>query len=225
MGRENRVGIYELLQDPELADLFKVALRSLALDLRTHTLCTVTNYNAATQRVSVEVDMRERVLDTSKTPSTADPNPTVLQEPIVLKDLPVAWPRTTAGYLTFPLAIGDRGELHVQDRALDRWLLAGQVAEPPRHWTHDLADSVFHPHVYHAGSTIAPPTDQTATVLEGVIVKIGRLAALAAARQTDSVGATVSMAAWITAVSTALSIATPASFGTITGGSTKVQVE
>lgn len=228
--RANRTGIYELLQSPELEDLIRVAVRNAAIEMRTHTMCTVTSYNPALQTVDVTVDMRQRIKDPSKLPTTADPNPTFLQEPAPLKGIPVAWPKTMKGYVTFELGKGDRGELHVQDRAIDGYVPAGLQAEPARHWTHDLADSVFHPTTIHATGAIVPPTSLTGTVIEGTLVRLGREAVLAAARTTDAVTGTPDMIAWIAAVSAALGalgIPTPppAGFGIITGGSAKVTVQ
>ena len=54
--RENRTGIFELGQDPELADLFRVALRALKLSVRTHSVGTVVSYDPAKQTASVRVD-------------------------------------------------------------------------------------------------------------------------------------------------------------------------
>lgn len=172
--RANRTGIYELLQSPELEDLIRVAVRNAALEMRTHTMCTVTSYDPVLQTVAVTVDMRQRIKDPSKLPTAADPNPTFLQLPAPLKGIPVAWPKTRKGYVTFELETGDRGELHVQDRAVDGYVPTGLPAEPARHWTHNLADSVFHPTTIHATGAITPPTSIAGTVIEGTLVKLGR---------------------------------------------------
>lgn len=171
--RANRTGIWELLQNPEFEDLIRVAVRNAALEMRTHTMCTVKSYNPVTQTVNVTVDMRQRIKDPSKLPTAADPNPTFLQEPAPLDNIPVAWPKTQKGYVTFELGEGDRGELHVQDRALDGYIPTGLQAEPARHWTHALADSVFHPTTVHTAGAITPPTSLVGTVIEGTLVKLG----------------------------------------------------
>lgn len=178
MGNENRVGPFELLLNPDLADLFITQLRSLALSMRTHTMATVVTYNPATQRAVVLVDMLTVVNDITKNPNAANPNPEAVQNPIKLEDVPVAWPRTGRGYLTFPILPGDRGELHVQDRSIDSYIPAGLPGPPVIQWTHNLADAVFHPGIIHSTDPIVPATDLTATVLEGdTFIKFGALAA------------------------------------------------
>jgi hypothetical protein len=228
MGRENRTDGLPL--NPELIDLLRELVREEALSLRTHTIATVLSYNATTQRAKVSVDQLQVVKNLAKNPTKANPNPTLTLDPEVLDDVPVAWPRTSSGYLTFSLNTGDKGELHVQDRNITAYLVAGRAKEPATRWTHDLADAVFHPTIFHNADPITPPTDQTATVVEGVLVRLGRAAALGAARTTDAVTATALMTTWITTVSSALTtlgipVTPPVDFGFISGGSTKVQVE
>lgn len=173
--REQRAGIYEMPNDPEIPDLFRIALRNLRLSLRTHTMATVTAYNPATQRATVLVDILSVVKNLDVPPTRTNPAPSTVQDPVTLANIPVAWPRTSTGYITFPLAPGDKGELHVQDRSLEAWLSLGQATDPVAAWTHNLADSVFHPAIFSDADPITPPTDPTATVVEGdALVKIGR---------------------------------------------------
>jgi hypothetical protein len=175
--RENRTGIFELGQDPELADLFRVALRALKLSVRTHSVGTVVSYDPAKQTASVRVDALQVIKDLGVTPTGANPLPVSVQEPITLEDVPVGWPRTSSSYLTFPLAAGDTGEIHVQDRSLDQWLQIGDSTDPVSAFIHNLADSVFHPNIHPSSDPITPPTSSTATVLEGPLINLGALAA------------------------------------------------
>lgn len=187
--RDNRTGVFELPTQPELNDLFRVALRSVVLSLRTHTVGTVISYNPATQRATVSVDILQVIKDFGREPTPADPNPTHTQDPVIVSDVPVAWPRTGAGFLTFPLVPGDKGELHVQDRTLSQWLALGQATDPVGAFTHSLTDSVFHPNI-HPNTDPLPPTDLTATVLDGdALVKIGANAADFLAKATALVSA------------------------------------
>jgi hypothetical protein len=137
----------------------------------------VVTYNSATQKVTVSVDILQVVKD-HITPSTpVKPNPVTVQDPVILKDIPVAWPRTATGYLTFPLVPGDTGELHVQDRSLKLWLETGLPRDPVSAFTHNLGDSVFHPTLHADVDPITPPTSLTHAVLEGPLVALGALAA------------------------------------------------
>jgi len=203
--RENRTGVFELGQNPELADLFRVALRGLSLSLRTHTVGTVVAYNPATQRATVRVDVLQVIKNLAIPPTAVDPNPTSTQAPVILTNIPVAWSRSGGGYLTFPLNPGDTGELHVQDRTLQQWTALGQATDPVGAFTHSLADSIFHPNVHADTDPIVPPTDLTAAVLHhDLLIKLGRAAALGVARLTDTTSPGASMALWESQVTAAL---------------------
>jgi hypothetical protein len=205
MGRENRTGVFELPQDPEIPDLFRTALRNLQLSMRTHTVATVVAYNAATQKADVTVDILGVVKDNLTPPSPANPNPTTVQKPITLKGIPVAWPRTNQGYLTFPLTPGTKGELHVQDRSLEAWLSLGTATDPVAAWAHNLADSVFHPHVFNDANPITPPTSLSHAVLEGPLIALGAIAATVPNPVLKGLETTQAMNTYTTAVAAAYS--------------------
>jgi hypothetical protein len=174
--RSLRTGIYELDQEPELPDLFRVALRNQSLRTRTHTVARVVTYDPATQRVTVTVEVPQVIKDHVTPATPAKPNPVKTQDPVVLQSIPVAWPSTGTGYITFPLVPGDTGELHIQDRSLKLWLETGLPRDPVTAWTHSLADAVFHPGLRATPAPITPPTSLTATVVEGPLVNLGALA-------------------------------------------------
>lgn len=174
MARENRTGIFEMPQDPELEDLFRVAFRKLQLELRTNTVGRVVSYDPATQTVNVTTEILQVFKDLKTPPNPVKPSPERLGDPILLEGLPVAWPRTSSGYLTFPLNPGDTGEIRVQDRSLQRWLELGQAVDPISAWVHELGAGVFSPCLWPSTNPITPPTDQTAAVLEAELIKLGR---------------------------------------------------
>ena len=193
MARENQTGIFEIPQDPKLADLFRSALRNLKVQIRTHTVGTVTAYNATTQRADVSVDVLQVVRDNFTEPTAANPNPVATLPAVQLKGIPVAWPRAGSSYLTFPLAAGDTGEVHIQDRNLGQWIQLGEASDPVSAITHALADGVFHPNIHPDNDPITPPTDGAAAVLESDEIKLGRLAVdpIALATITDQIFATL----------------------------------
>ena len=231
MGRENRTGVFEASQNPTLAELFRVVIRQVKLSMRTHTMGQLLEYDPVTQQARVAVDILTVVLDNSKLPGPSDPDPTFTQPPVVLVDIPVAWPRTSSGYITFPLNEGDKGELHIQDRSLDAWLELGDAVDPIAAWTHALGDAVFHPHIFNDSNPIVPGTDQSAAVFEGDEIKIGRGATDAAARVGDTTVADTTMDTWITAATAFMNgitpgaVVLPTDFGVIDTGSSKVEIE
>lgn len=198
-----RTGPYELSSEPDLAELFRLAVRKLQLEMRTHTVGTVVSYNPATQTADVSVDILQVVRDNNTPPSRQDPAPSITQPPIILKGIPVHFQGTQTAYSTQPIKTGDKGELHVNDRSIQKWLLSGTQDDPERMWTHALSESVFYPAPLPAPNKL-PPTDLTAHVIEGPLVKLGYQAVLGNARFGDDVAPSADMIAWMNSVTTAV---------------------
>ncbi len=185
MGREQRTGVYDLRENPSLADLLSAVDRYLRVTIRTSTVVRIApsqpqplGYDPLTQLCSVLV---QQLTVTNNPDVPQGPAATVTQPPVLLVNVPVAWPRTSAGYLTFPLTIGDSGELIVQDRSLAEWRKKGYPVDPIDNWTHNRGDGVFHPGLHSDIDPIDPGigTDPTATVLDGpplAGIKLGRQA-------------------------------------------------
>jgi hypothetical protein len=249
MGKEQRTGVFDLRENPSLADLFAAADRNVRVTLRTATVGKIapsaqqglTGYDPVRQLCSVLVQQ----LTVTSNPDTAQgPGSVLVQPPLLLVNVPVAWPRTSSGYMTFPLGVGDSGELIVQDRSLAEWRAKGYPVDPIDNWTHNRGDAVFHPGLHSDLDTIEP-TDLLATVIEGTGlqgIKLGRQAALGVARLTDTVAPTENMAAWIAQVTTAVNqlatyvnalapgsvtpiTTTPTDVGNIATASTKAKAE
>lgn len=242
MSRENRAGDpFDLPPEPELGDLLRAVARHVQLAIRTHVPAAIMAYDPATQTATVVLQMLTvvRVADPLRLPPGAipmglPPNMTATLPPTILMRVPVVWPRTTLGYVTFPLLPGDTGELHVSDRSLEMWRLSGAPTDPGLAFTHALKDSVFHPGLHPDTMPITPPTDLTATVIEGPMVKLGALATAAnsvakaemfllALVQAVTAAATVPNdggASFKTSLLAALGAITPAQIGSL-----KVKVE
>ena len=192
--RENRaVDPFDLPQHPTLSDLLRVIARQVRLSIRTHVPARVVAYDPATQTASVQVELLQVVrytdpkrLPAGAVPSGAPPNAEATLPPTQILKVPVVWPRTLAGYVTFPLVPGDTGELHISDRSLEQWRLAGAPTDPGLAFTHALKDAVFHPGLHPDTAPITPATDLTATVLEGTLIKLGRLAATDGAAKAET---------------------------------------
>jgi hypothetical protein len=175
----NRTGVFDAGPETMGLDEFvaiagrqsRIAIRTATVGVLVATAQQPFGYDPSTQKVSVQV----QPLGVVKNPSVDQgPGSTVTQAPVVLVDVPVSWARSGDNYFTFPLKVGDSGELIVQDRALDVWMLSGAPADPTINRTHSLADAVFHPGLHADTNPITPPTDMTATVVAGSLVKLGR---------------------------------------------------
>lgn len=225
----NRNTVRDAPLDPTLTDVLSLLKRSVQADVRTHIPARVITYNVDTQEASVSVESLT-VIPNRNDPT--DRNAETVLPPIRIDGVQVAWQRTAAGYVTFPLLPGDTGYLEIFDRSIDTWRKAGVAADPGLDHMHNLSDCVFVPGLWSKVNPI-PATDQTASVFHGTLMKIGRAATLAAARTTDAVSPTALMTTWMTQVATAINILAPLSvtpplpvtFGTITGGSVKAKIE
>lgn len=216
MARENRTGVFELPQDPQLEDIFKVWLRRSRLGIRTNLPGTVQVYDPATQKATVRVDFVEILKAVSPPPAPPaspqqDPNLLNLEQrktpPLLLTTIPVIFPRGSTGHLEFPIQPGATGILHVMDRGIQTWLQSpkDQAVDPVQSATHALQDAVFVPGLHPDRDPITPPTDLTATVLhDDNLIKLGRAALLGVARLTDKTVPDVSMTTWEIQVTTAL---------------------
>jgi hypothetical protein len=221
MGRENvSPDPYTLPQQPELDDLLRVLGRAIKLQVRTHVPAMVVGYvpppiNKAT--VMVQTLQVVRVTDPTRLPANvvsvspdAPPNTLATLAPIQLVNIPVALAVGTQGGVTYPITAGDYGMLHVSDRSLAAWLLAGAPCDPVLAATHALGDSVFYPGLRPDTSPI-PPTaaDPAATVVYGAAqVKLGDNTAVESVTKAESL-----LLALVTAV-------TAAPVGSIDGGAT-----
>lgn len=196
MGRENLAKTaFDLPREPETTDILRVLSRRVKLSIRTHVPAKVIAYDAATQKATVEVATKQvvKVVDLRRIPPDAEsvegvpPTATATRRAFILPNVPVVWPRTIAGYITFPLVAGDTGELHVGDRDLTAWIKAGVASRPVQLRTHDLADSVFHPGLHADTNPITPATSSTATVVAGTAqVQIGSTLATESATKAES---------------------------------------
>lgn len=159
------------LRDPRLEDLLLSYGQRLKLEIRTHVPATVITFDPATRRAKVSVDVLAVIEDAGQRARPGQATPTTTADPIVLEGVPVQYPSSSQGGTVWPLVAGDRVELHVQDRSIERWLSqAGATGAPAARWTHALADAVAHPTEIHAPGAVDP----SATVIDGAaLVKVG----------------------------------------------------
>ncbi len=150
-----------------LEDLLRIWRRSIELELRVSAPARVVTYDAATQRATVQLEFL---------PVAYVGDDEVPQAPILIPGAAVRWLGGSLGYVTTPLVPGDTGHVVFSDRCLSVWLQQGAPVDPLNSRTHDLADAVFEPGLRNSTNAITPPTDLTATVVEGPLVKLGATA-------------------------------------------------
>ncbi len=150
-----------------LNDLLAMVRRNIELDLRVSAPARVVVYDPATQRATIQLELLPvKFLGDLEVP----------QPPIPIPGVPVCWTGGSLGYVTTPLVPGDTGLALFSDRCLSLWLLQGGPIDPINGRTHALGDAMFLPGLRNTTNPITPPTDLTATVVEGPLVHLGRLA-------------------------------------------------
>jgi hypothetical protein len=202
---ENALGLRR--DNPTLTDFGKLLKRAALLGARVSIPGKVVTYDPATQTATIEAQLKPVRRTTDGEAQTL---------PLIMPNMPVAWPRTATGYLTFPLAVGDTGQLIVVDRAIQEWRRLGVATDPVMRHTHNLSDAVFYPGLHPDTTPITPPTSLTATVLDGsTTINIGALAAESIAKAESLLAALD--AAFTAAVSAAAPIASPTADGGTAG--------
>mgnify|MGYP007089698763 FL=1 len=169
MGREQRSGLYDMPQEPELEDLFRVFERGVQLGMRVAlparvvaTVAQPQGFDPATRKVSVEVGFRQVAVNLSQDASDG----VTVQPAITLQNIPVSFPCSTQGGIFFQITQNDTGLLIVADRSMTRWLAGdGRAADPVNMWTHNLQDSVFIPGLTPDSKVPVLPPSNTATTL------------------------------------------------------------
>ncbi len=212
------------MRKPTLGDLMSASSRSDSLDLRVCFPATVTEVQDGGARVKLTPDIKNVLHGETKE---------LILEQVELSEIPVmtyGQGASDGGYLQFPVRVGDKGLVIVNDRNIGGWYENGLPDQPAGYEAHSLSDGVFWPGL--RDSTRALEQDPTAAVLEHDSIKLGKAAALGAARTTDATAAAPGMATWIGAVIAGFAalpvpivIPPPADFGIITGGSTKTTIE
>ena len=214
------------IRNPSLADVISAASRSDSLDLRVCFPATVTEVQDGGARVKLKPDIKN-VLNT-------DTGEQIIEQ-IELSEIPVmtyGQGASDGGYLQFPVRVGDKGLVVVNDRNIGGWYETGIPDQPAGYEAHNISDGVFMPGL--RDSTRALTQDPAAAVLEHDSIKLGAGATplLKAARATDAVAVAESMTAWITAVIAGFAalpvpivVPPPTDFGTIAGGSSKTTIE
>lgn len=152
--------------EAQLVDLLLRFRRNIELDLRVSAPARIITYDPVTQTATVRLElMPVPIIEGEEVPTPAPP----------LHGVPVVWHGGTAGYVSTPLAPGDPGKVTFTDRCLSTWLQTGNPAgpvDPINRRTHNLADAVFEPGLRPLAEA-RQPTDQTATVVEGPLIKLG----------------------------------------------------
>lgn len=193
--REDRTNNPQALgQDPELEDFLRAWGRDLRLKIRTHVPAKLVAFNPATNTAVLSVEILQVVYVTDLTVPKGitsikgvPPNAEAVLAPVQLFDIPVQWPSTSKGWITFELTPGDEGLLHIADRSIAAWLQKGITTEPVLAFLHALQDSIWYPGALSKARPFVPPVDPAGTVIQGTQIKLGPLAVSTVIKGTEFV--------------------------------------
>lgn len=185
---------YELNTEAGLTALAITLERRVKVAMRTNVPAVVTAFYPPTRTVDLLVANLsvQRLQDPTRIPDRALlVNPgrrEITLQPTELKQIPVEFPGTTLGSLTFPITPGDTGMLAVCDRNPKTFLRKGVPTDPVDMQIGKLPHSVFRPGLRTLANALGP-VDMTATVLDGPLIKLGATAADFAIKGTTFVAA------------------------------------
>jgi Phage protein Gp138 N-terminal domain len=83
--------------------------------------------------------------------SAVYPDGSVMELPVI-PNVPVLWPRTSLGSISFPLQRGDGCLVVCSERSIDDWLTLGGINEPTDSRKFDLNDAIAIPGLYSFAS-------------------------------------------------------------------------
>jgi hypothetical protein len=161
-----------------LADLMLLLKRRIEMELHVSMPATVVSYVPATRMAQVIPGYRS--VAEIRGVETASP-------PTVLLDVPVAQLASNLNWVTVPIDPGTTGNIIFSDRCVQKWVKS--VSSPPGapnpltvsidpsiDRSHSIADGVFYPGLTTVPNAATTPHDNTATVVEGPVVRLGAAA-------------------------------------------------
>ena len=123
-------------QGSTLADAIVNTFWSLISSIHTCLPGRIEKYTRTEQKANVKPLIKKKYLDG-----------TAVEFPVI-PNVPIVFPRTKRGGITFPLEQGDGVLLVFSERALDRWLSSGEDVEPGDYRKFDLSDAIAIPGLF-----------------------------------------------------------------------------
>jgi len=93
----------------------------------------------------------------------------------IITNVPVIWPRTSEGAITFPLSKGDGVLLVFAERSIDEWLSSGKQVTPADGRSYDLSDAIAIAGCFDFSTSLSlPNNDDFQIVFNENTIKIKR---------------------------------------------------
>lgn len=137
---------------PTMADVFREGLEDRLRDLHTALPAEVLEYDSASQTITARPTVRQAVLD--------DDGRYVEEDIPEIYDVPVMFPRTAAGYITFPIVPGDTVLLVFCERSIGQWRYTGTTCSAGDQSPHPMSAAVAIPGLYGTADKLASVSTQ-----------------------------------------------------------------
>lgn len=146
-----------------MADVLDRSMSWILQNVHTALPGIIEKYDAVTAKADVSPALRKRW--------TSDGITTQVDMPVIT-NVPVIWPRTSKGAITFPLEKGDGVLLIFSERSIDNWLSKGGKSDQTDSRMFDLSDAIAIPGLFALSESIenANSTDLQIKFGSGVIL-------------------------------------------------------
>lgn len=137
-------------RSPTFGQLLREAMDARLADLHVSMPCKVVSYNSSKNTVTVQPLLKRKRRDAA--------GAKIVTSMKTIQNVPVAFPRCAGGWITFPLAADDIGQLVFAERTLNDWMKSnpGDEVEPSEDTMHPLNGAWFYPGGYPSKSPIDP---------------------------------------------------------------------
>ncbi len=135
------------------------------LELNTCMPAIVKKYNNELQTCTVQPSFKRTTVDG------------MVVKRATIEDVPVVFPRSNAGGVTFPIEVGDSVMLVFSQRSLDDWIESGGNVELTDFRMHNLTDAIAIPGLYSESERLDPPPATDATDVRGDKIVLGNTGA------------------------------------------------
>jgi len=124
------------MNNPTLQEAIMAAVKSTISGIHTAIPGIIESYDYTTCKAEVKPSIKRQYVDGS-----------VLSMPIIV-NVPVIWPRTKNGSITFPLERGDSILIIFSERSLENWLSKGHDVTPGDRRKFDISDAIAIPGLF-----------------------------------------------------------------------------
>jgi hypothetical protein len=124
------------ISQPTLTDVLEATISSFLGGIHTAFPGNIESYEESSCKASIQPLIARKFDDES-----------TLQFPLI-PDVPIVWPRTKLGSISFPLSRGDGVLVICSERSLDEWLAKGSVVAPEDKRRFSLIDAIAIPGLF-----------------------------------------------------------------------------